>query len=416
MLSKYFLLTILLVISTILLYSQWDPISTSPTGTVYDIVESNGVLFLAHMGDGVYKSTDSTNTWLLISNGLVTIQAKRVYQLLVEETTLYAATTDGIYKSTNGGENWVKKSNGITIGPGAIYEFTYSIFRHSSILLTGAHNGIYYSTDEGENWIVTNMAGSHVNAQFFVNHNGILFAARESNNQPFGYKSTDDGLTWDFLSSISLPTITFLSEPGKLWAGTDAGVWLSTDNGLSWIDRSNGLALDPYNSSIIRVNGKLISSVKFGGSGIFVSTNDGINWEDFGEGLPFLASIDKLILFGDKIIAATSNGLFQRDTSQVITGFKVESNNLPQAYKLYQNYPNPFNPTTTIEYSIPADRYVSLKIFNAMGEEVESLINEFKSAGEYEIDFNAGNLTTGIYFYKIQVGDFEQTKKMILLK
>jgi hypothetical protein len=111
-------------------FAQWSQMPSSPAGYIYDIVESNNVLFLAHFSDGVYKSTDGTMTWEQINQGLSTPQAKMVYQLLVENDTLYAATVDGIYKSSDGGDNWVKKSNGIIVGGGAIYAFTKSIFRH----------------------------------------------------------------------------------------------------------------------------------------------------------------------------------------------------------------------------------------------------------------------------------------------
>jgi len=83
---------------------------------------------------------------------------------------------------------------------------------------------------------------------------------------------------------------------------------------------------------------------------------------------------------------------------------------------LSNNYPNPFNPTTKISYTIPERSNVSLKIFNLLGSEVASLVNEEKSAGTYEIEFNAANLSSGIYFYRIQAGAFVETKKMILLR
>jgi hypothetical protein len=85
-------------------------------------------------------------------------------------------------------------------------------------------------------------------------------------------------------------------------------------------------------------------------------------------------------------------------------------------FELNQNYPNPFNPTTTIEYSIPSNGLVNLNVFNAIGEKVGVLVNEFKDAGNYEIVFNSGELTSGIYFYKLQTGNFIETRKMILLK
>ncbi|MGB5892981.1 MAG: T9SS type A sorting domain-containing protein [Ignavibacteriaceae bacterium] len=85
-------------------------------------------------------------------------------------------------------------------------------------------------------------------------------------------------------------------------------------------------------------------------------------------------------------------------------------------YKLYSNYPNPFNPSTKIKYSVAENTFVSLKIYDVAGSEVASIVNRVQAAGEYEINFNAGSLTSGVYIYKIQAGDFVQTKKMILMK
>jgi len=89
---------------------------------------------------------------------------------------------------------------------------------------------------------------------------------------------------------------------------------------------------------------------------------------------------------------------------------------LPTAYFLEQNYPNPFNPSTKINFSIPESGFVTMKIYNSIGEEIGTLLNEDKSAGTYEVDFVAEGLTSGIYFYSITTGNFTQTKKMILMK
>ncbi len=93
--------------------------------------------------------------------------------------------------------------------------------------------------------------------------------------------------------------------------------------------------------------------------------------------------------------------------------------NLPTVFRefqLKQNYPNPFNPTTKISYSLPEQNYVSLKVFDVLGREVSELINKDQQVGNYEVEFNATNLTSGVYFYKIQAGDFVETKKMVLMK
>ena len=83
---------------------------------------------------------------------------------------------------------------------------------------------------------------------------------------------------------------------------------------------------------------------------------------------------------------------------------------------LSQNYPNPFNPSTTIRYQIPIMSFVTIKIYDVLGREIETLVNNFKDAGRYEVELNASTLPSGVYFYRIQAGDFIQTKKMILLK
>jgi len=88
----------------------------------------------------------------------------------------------------------------------------------------------------------------------------------------------------------------------------------------------------------------------------------------------------------------------------------------PTEYKLYDNYPNPFNPSTILRYSIPEASFTTIKIYDALGNEVSSLVNETKTAGTYEVEFNATNLSSGIYYYTLQAGSFNQTKKMILIK
>ena len=87
-----------------------------------------------------------------------------------------------------------------------------------------------------------------------------------------------------------------------------------------------------------------------------------------------------------------------------------------KSFQLSQNYPNPFNPSTKIKYSIPQSSNVIIKVFDVLGNEIETIVNEEKSAGEYEVEFNAVNLPSGIYFYKLHAGNFVETKKMILLK
>lgn len=103
--------------------------------------------------------------------------------------------------------------------------------------------------------------------------------------------------------------------------------------------------------------------------------------------------------------------------TDVISDVDENSNgNIPTTYELNQNYPNPFNPTTTISYSIPREGNVTLKIYNMLGQEVKSLVNEIKNVGNYRVSFDASSLSSGVYFYRIQSGEFMMTKKMVLIK
>jgi hypothetical protein len=88
----------------------------------------------------------------------------------------------------------------------------------------------------------------------------------------------------------------------------------------------------------------------------------------------------------------------------------------PTEFILQQNYPNPFNPSTTIRYSIPELSKVKLTLFNLLGEEVTTFVNEEKNAGNYTVEFNASSLPSGVYFYQLRAGFFTETKKMLLLR
>jgi hypothetical protein len=94
----------------------------------------------------------------------------------------------------------------------------------------------------------------------------------------------------------------------------------------------------------------------------------------------------------------------------------VSLNQVPDNFALYQNYPNPFNPTTSIKYTIAEESFVSIKVYSIIGSEIATLVNEKLSAGSYEINFDASSLSSGAYIYKIQAGNFSETKKMILNK
>ena len=101
-------------------------------------------------------------------------------------------------------------------------------------------------------------------------------------------------------------------------------------------------------------------------------------------------------------------------SSAVVNG--VEGSSPINEYKLFQNYPNPFNPTTTITYTIPRAGVISMKIFDILGREVTSLVNDYKLAGQYSIVFDGSNLTSGVYVYQLKANDYVASQKLVLLK
>lgn len=125
------------------------------------------------------------------------------------------------------------------------------------------------------------------------------------------------------------------------------------------------------------------------------------------------------ILTGESFQNITNPAFHNYDLNEK-SKFKLgkDSHNIeiPYQYKLFQNYPNPFNPITTINFSIPKSSFVSLKIYDVLGREVTDLVDEIKSAGNYEVTFNANELSSGIYYYILKAGNFMETKKMTLVK
>ena len=111
-----------------------------------------------------------------------------------------------------------------------------------------------------------------------------------------------------------------------------------------------------------------------------------------------------------------STFLYSVKYSQSVTTGIEQFSEIPEKFNLEQNYPNPFNPSTTISFSIPSSGFTSLKVYDILGKEVATLVNEEKQSGTYEVKFDAASLSSGIYFYTLTAELFSQTKKMILMK
>ncbi|MBK8550281.1 MAG: T9SS type A sorting domain-containing protein [Ignavibacteria bacterium] len=146
---------------------------------------------------------------------------------------------------------------------------------------------------------------------------------------------------------------------------------------------------------------------------VFYSDNRGDSWTQINEGLPADSYFRVFNSVNGRIFGGTGNiGVMVYDNPTSITS-EVE---IAGGFDLHQNYPNPFNPVTVIRYSLSENLFTSLKIYDILGNEIVTLVNEKLNAGSYETEFDAGDLTSGIYYYRIVSGNFIETKSMMLVK
>jgi hypothetical protein len=145
------------------------------------------------------------------------------------------------------------------------------------------------------------------------------------------------------------------------------------------------------------------------------------NWLRYNidENLPTANYVCTTDIFSDDTLDVLATGRHSnllRMYRQPIVNVELLSNIPPADYKLMQNYPNPFNPETAIRFDIPEMTFVIVRVYDLLGNEVETLVDEEKSAGTYELTWNATRLPSGVYFYQLKAGSFVETKKMVLMK
>jgi hypothetical protein len=149
-------------------------------------------------------------------------------------------------------------------------------------------------------------------------------------------------------------------------------------------------------------------------SGIYRTSDNGANWAPVNTGLPDPCSINALAVMGSSMYGSYL-GVWKRPLSE-LTSVREIASGVPGSFNLEQNYPNPFNPTTTIGFGIRASGFVSLKVFDILGREIATLVNEKMKTGIYEISFDATGLASGTYFYRLSAGSYTEVKRMTLMK
>jgi ligand-binding sensor domain-containing protein len=331
-----------------------------------EMVEIGTNLFAGNYGSGVFLSTNNGTSWSSVNSGLTN---KLINSLAVSGTNLFAGTEGGgVFLSTNNGTSWSGASNGLP------NTSVWSLAVSGTNLFAGTDGGVFLSTNNGTSW-------SAVNTPFSL-----------------------------FSQMVEIGT--------SLFAGTSSGVFLSTNNGASWTAASTGLPT--YNAiRALAFSGNYLFA---GTSGVFLSTNNGTSWTAVNNGLTN-TGVRCLAVSGTNLFAGTDgDGVWRRPLSEMITDVQQTTTQLLEKYSLSQNYPNPFNPSTTISYSIPERSNVRLSIFNTLGQNISEMVNEVRDAGSYEQSFDASQLSSGIYFYRIEAASvsnsktFVETKKMVLMK
>jgi len=415
-LVKIFPVFLVIVFTNNSAQSQWIHSDTLCKGSVNDVIAANGYIF-ACTRDGIYRSSNNGFQWFKTDTGLT---SKEVLSMGIVGKKLFAGTfTGGIFWSTNNGAQWFDASGGLSIT-------SVTGFAQYPIQGTGdtaviacfhdtLYNGsVYRSIDAGAHWMSMSTGITNTDVRAVVARDTKIFVATMGGV----FHSSDDGMTWEPRNSgLNVPyVVTLLSHEKNLFAGTiTGGAYRSTDDGNSWEKINTGLTNTYVNAFAMSGDGKLFTGT--GWSGVFFSTNNGSQWSQINTGLTNY-QINTLAVDPDGkfIYAGTDDGVWYRPVSEITTMLSENNDGIPDRFFLHQNFPNPFNPSTQIKYSIPKSSQVTLKIFNTLGEDIETIVNEEKPTGTYELNWNAANLPSGVYFYRLQAGDFTSVKKMILLK
>jgi photosystem II stability/assembly factor-like uncharacterized protein len=333
----------------------------------------------------------------------------------IDYMNLIVAGYDTLFKSTNGGITWQQ----LSLPP--IYEPVDLQFINMDLgWVTGYGTSytLYKTTNGGVSWL--QQAQPVFNFQFITSQIGWYTV----NNQI--YSSTNGGDTWIFQNSNTNNTLNdiFFIDNNNGWAVGQNGTVLHTINGGVPVELTSFVA--EFIESKGEVELSWITATETNNQGFDVeraslSTTPVQGWEKIGYVAGFGTTTEpKIYSFVDTKL---ETGKYTYRLKQIdLDGtykYSKEVNvdvEVPIEYALEQNYPNPFNPSTTIKYSIPEDGFVKLAVYNMLGEKIISLVNNVQKAGRYEINFNASNLASGIYLYRLEAQNYVSIKKMILIK
>lgn len=400
---------VFIILVTNISYSQWVRIS----GNI-------DALSLSYTGNKMYAGTYNEGVYYSSNNGLNWVQTslnnQAVFSLACIGNYVIAGTWGyGIYYSTNNGTSWVQSN--------LVSERVLSLAVIGNNIFAGTNDkGVYISVNNGVSWSQTSMNNMDVN---YLHPSGSILFAGVGEGGWSVFVTVDNGITWIKLGDAG-STYSVAVSGNYIYAGPYySGIQVSSNSGVTWTQTS----LDIGTVVAIAVIGNNVFA-GMEGFGFKVSNDNGNTWTHRSEGLGS-GYLSALCIINNTIYAGTGSGVYKRSLSEII-GINKISNEIPKKSSLSQNYPNPFNPTTKIKFQIPllsttpsgkgvdaiGGRGVltQLIIYDVLGREIATLVNEQLSPGSYEVDFDGSSYPSGVYFYKLSTGNFTAVNKMVLLK
>ncbi len=411
------ILLLLFIISFKIISAQnfWEkinfPFDSTSFYSVHSLITNSSDHILAGtFAKGIYKSTDNGNNWIEsgLANHWVIEFAKN------NSGDLFAASIgsqfgSGVFKSTDDGSSWNKVWDAQTAMHCIYIDQDQNIYVGLNYYETSG--GIFRSTDNGTSWNQIFNLAENVYSVLKLSSGRVLAAG-------YGkiFYSDNDGTTWNTTTNglvNSTPSQLVLKNQNEIFLSTlGYGIYKSTDNGISWVNKTG--AGPEYSCLLITQDGSMFAGTR--GYWVYRSTNGGENWGLINTGMGEDRYVLSLLTTSDGYLFAGLDYYGMYRSVNKVTDVDIDETAPPEKFYLYQNYPNPFNPSTSIQYAIGSRQFVQLKVYDVLGEEIATLVNEEKPAGSYNVQFTLNNLSSGIYFYQLKAGNYLETKKMSLLK
>ena len=455
--------------------TDWKVFNTEnnslPSNIILSLGMDEGILWIGYLEN--YLSNFDIFSETLIKNyelSATGIRHNRV-ETIAEDNHSYKWISSYSSLAKFDGKNWIvyDKSNF------DLLELLFTRIYEDSVNIVWKGSGLIILYRDNREWIVSESDNKHQGAIVKEDKDGNIWIASDKGlqkldgNRLFIYNTSNSSVPSNRISKIAfdnsdnlwLATSPSFGEKGMLvkFDGTNwvtmytceqvhywiAGLEIdSSDNlwigilsrdavgvefgsGIKKYDGINWISYDIYNSELpsnsvmqlcLDKDQNLWAGMWGGGAVKFNRKDEWIVYNKFNSGLPG-NEVERIAVDrnNNKWFGVQQSGLAVFNEEGVILSAQENIiHNVLNSFELYQNYPNPFNPTTTIKYSIPQESFITLKIYDILGKEIASLVKERKIAGNYSINFNAGNFPSGIYFYQLKTHDVVLTKKMVLLR